>query len=354
MKKNKLILLQLFIAFTLICTSVYAAVDTTISVSASSTDVKKGDEITVTLALDKVDANKKVESVEGYINYNKDIFEKVTADNIEKTSDNTVKIGDEELPVEDLTNKTEVTNSDAYVAFNGSPSSENDIKLVVDFKNGITKNTELLKMKFKVKADAKLGTVTNAISYEMFQITAGNETGGDITKNINVTVVSDEEQPKPEHEHKWKENTSKGKSATCTEDGYKFFECTEEGCTETKKETIKATGHKFGDWKVTKEATTTAEGEKQRECSVCKKVETEKIAKKTDNTNKNTNKNTNTNNTNTNKANTNKTNTNTNTDNTVAGSKIPATGSKVYVMPAILLIVLAYISYNKYMKYKDI
>lgn len=351
MKKNKLILLQLFIAFTLICTSVYAAVDTTISVSASSTDIKKGEEITVTLALDKVDADKKVESVEGYINYNKDILEKVTVDNIEKTSDNTVKIGDEELPVEDLTDKTEVTNSDAYVAFNGSPSSGNDIKLVVDFKNGITKDTDLLKIKFKVKADAKLGTVTNAISYDMFQITAGNETGGDITKNINLTVVSEEETPDPEHEHKWKENTSKNKAATCTEEGYKFFECTEEGCTETKKETVKATGHKYGSWKVTKEPTTKAEGEKQRECSVCKNVEKEKIAKKTDD--KNTNKNTNTNNTNknTNKANT---NSNTNKDNTVAGTKIPQTGSKVFVVPAIVLIVLAYVSYNKYMKYKDI
>lgn len=354
MRKNKLILLQLFIAFTLICTSVYAAVNTTISVSASNTTIHKGDEITVTLSLEKVEANKKVESVEGYINYNKDILEKVTVDNIEKSETNTVKIGDEELPVEDLTNKTEVTTSDAYVAFNGSPSSGNDIKIVVDFKNGITSNTDLLKIKFKVKSDAALGTVTNAISYEMFQITAGTETGSDITKNINLTVVSDQE-PDTQHNHEWKENTSKSKAATCTEDGYKFYECTKDGCTETKKETIKATGHKYGEWKVTKEATTTSEGEKQRECSVCKNVEKQKIDKKA--SDKNTNKNTNNNVNNTNKVNNTNTNTNKNTntkDNTVAGANLPATGSKVVIVPAILLIALAYISYNKYMKYKDI
>lgn len=350
MKKNKLILLQLIIAFTLICTSVYAAVDTTIAVSTSSTTLHKGDEFTVTLALEKVDSSKKVESVEGYINYNKDILETITVDSIEKTASGTVKIGDEELPVENLTNKDEVSSSDAYVAFNGSPSSGNDIKLVIDFKNGVTSDLDLLKIKFKVKADADLGTVTNAISYEMFQITAGAETLPDITKNINLTVVS--EQPTPtEHEHKWKENTSKSKAATCTEEGYKFYECTEEDCTETKKETVKATGHKFGDWKVTKEATTKAEGEKQRECSVCKYAEKQKIEKKAStNTNK-TKNNTNTNtNKNTNKAN----NTNTNVDNTVSGTKIPAAGSKVVILPAVLLIVLAYVSYNKYMKYKDI
>ncbi len=350
MKKNKLILLQLIIAFTLICTSVYAAVDTTIAVSTSSTTLHKGDEFTVTLSLEKVDSSKKVESVEGYINYNKDILEPITVDSIEKTSNGTVKIGDEELPVEDLTNKNEVSSSDAYVAFNGSPSSGNDVKIVIDFKNGVSSNLDLLKIKFKVKADANLGTVTNAISYETFQITAGAETSADITKNINLTVVAEQNQ---EHDHKWKENTSKSKAATCTEDGYKFYECTVEGCTETKKETVKATGHKYGEWKVTKEATTSAEGEKQRECSVCKNVEKQTIAKKTPTNNTNTNK---TNNTNTNKTNTNtnKTNTNTNTDNTVAGNKIPAAGSKVVILPAILVIVLAYVSYNKYMKYKDI
>ena len=54
-------------------------------------------------------------------------------------------------------------------------------------------------------------------------------------------------------------------------------------------------------------------------------------------------------NTNTNK----NSNTNTNkTDNSVAGTVLPATGAKVIIIPAIILIVLAYVSYNKYMKYK--
>lgn len=290
MKKNKLILLQLMIAATLICTSVYAAVNTTISLSASGTTVHRGDEITVTLALEDVDSSKKVESIEGYINYNKDILETVTVDSIEKNENGTVKIGDEELPVEDLTNKTEVSSTDSYVAFNGSPSSGNDIKIVIDFKNGISSDVELLKIKFKVKSDAELGTVANAISYEMFQITAGNETLPDITKNINLTVEKvATEEPDNTPENKPVNNTNTNKNTN---------------------NTVK-------------------------------------------NTNTNTTKNNATKNTNTNTAK--QTNSaNSNKDNTVAGASIPAAGSKVVILPVIVLIVLAYISYNKYMKYKNI
>ena len=67
--------------------------------------------------------------------------------------------------------------------------------------------------------------------------------------------------------------------------------CTEPGLTEGKhcsvcntvikaQETVPATGkHSFGDWKITKAATCTAEGTQTRTCSGCGKVETQTIAK---------------------------------------------------------------------------
>ena len=67
--------------------------------------------------------------------------------------------------------------------------------------------------------------------------------------------------------------------------------CTKTGLTEGKhcsvcntvikaQETVPATGkHSFGDWKITKAATCTAEGTQTRTCSVCGKVETQTIAK---------------------------------------------------------------------------
>ena len=83
MKKNKLILVQVFIILILLCTSVYAA-STTIGLSASSTSLNKGDTVTVTLSLQDVDSSKKVESIEGYINYNTNVIEAISVDSIQK------------------------------------------------------------------------------------------------------------------------------------------------------------------------------------------------------------------------------------------------------------------------------
>ena len=93
MKKNKLILLQLFVAFTLICSSVYAAVNTTIAVKASKDSVLRGEKVSVTLSLENVE-NEKVEEVEGYVNYDSDIIEPITFESIKKDAENKVKIGD--------------------------------------------------------------------------------------------------------------------------------------------------------------------------------------------------------------------------------------------------------------------
>lgn len=74
------------------------------------------------------------------------------------------------------------------------------------------------------------------------------------------------------HEHV-KENIV---PATCTEDGSKTVVC--EDCGETiSTEVIPATGHSFGDWTVTKEATCFEDGEESRTCPVCKYVETRPI-----------------------------------------------------------------------------
>lgn len=80
------------------------------------------------------------------------------------------------------------------------------------------------------------------------------------------------------HEHV-KENIV---PATCTEDGSKTVVC--EDCGETiSTEVIPATGHSFGDWTVTKEATCFEDGEESRTCPVCKYVETRPIFANSDN-----------------------------------------------------------------------
>ena len=289
MKKNKLILLQLFIAFVLICTSVYATVNATIDVSTSETTVEAGKNVSVKLSLKNVD--KKVTNIEGYINYNKDVLENLTVDSIEKNEDGTVKIGNETLKVEDVT--TGVSGSDSGISFNGDPSSNNDSKIVIDFKDGITSDTDLLTINFKVKSTAKIGDIEKAISYSMFVITAGDETSEEITKDVSLTI----------------------KAAT--------------------------TSNPDDDNKPSDDDKKPDEGDK--------KPDDDKKPSEDDNK-KNTTNNA-VNNANTNKVN----NTNTNTkDNTVAGTTIPAAGAKLIVIPAIVLIVLAYLTYNKYRDMKDI
>lgn len=301
MKKNKLILLQLFVAFTLICSSVYAAVNTTIAVKASKDSVERGEKISVTLSLENVE-NEKVEEVEGYVNYDSDIIEPITFESIHKNAQNKVTIGDEELIVEDVT-KGNLSASSGYIGFNSDPSSGNDTRFVIEFKDGVTEDVDLMTIDFVVKEDASLGEIKNAITYSTFVVTADSETSEEITKNVSLTVKAKQAPTDDDNENKNTNTNENTNSNTNTNDNKN-----------ENKNTNKADDKK--------------------------------------NENKNTNKNTNTNtNKDTNKAG----NTNTNTkDNTVSGTTLPATGAKMIIIPAIVLLVLAYVSYNKYMKYKNV
>ncbi len=280
--KTKLIILQVFIAIILISTSVYAAIDTTIGVKVSKSILYRGDTVDVTLSLSNVKSDKKITNVEGYINYDKDVLETITYDSIVKDENKKVTIGDETLPVEDASN---VQSSSAFVLFNGSPESDNDAKILIDFNNGLTKDSDLITIKFKVKSNASIGDVENAIKYS-FVVKSNEEKTEEITKNVNLTV---KETIKDENKN------------------------------ETKNET---------------------KNESKLEDTVGK-VDNKNV-------NKNTNKNTNTN-TKNNAVN----NTNT-TDNSVSGTKLPATGAKIFIIPAIVLIALAYISYNRYIRMRGI
>ena len=299
MKKNKLILLQLVIAFTLICTSVYAAVNTTIELKVSNGVVKRGEKVAVTLSLKDVN-EEKIESIEGYINYNKNVIEPIDINSIEKNEDNTITIGSQKLPLEDLTNATieNMTSTSDSVAFNGNPAGDedNDSRIVIDFKEPITADTDILTINFTVKSDATLGEIKQAITYSLFVVTADAGQSEQITQDVAITVEAVQNKDDDDDDANKDTNTNTNDSA-----------------------------------------------------------------KENKNSNQNTNKNTNTNtnkNTNTNRntnqnVNNNK-NTNSNTDKTTADSTLPATGARIIAVPAIILMIIAYVCYNRYMKYKDI
>ena len=71
-------------------------------------------------------------------------------------------------------------------------------------------------------------------------------------------------------------------AATCTTDGYEREICTRENCGAVQNyKLIPATGHRFGEWRTTKEATCTEAGEQARSClnSGCAETETQEIPK---------------------------------------------------------------------------
>ena len=201
MKKNKLVLANIILlALILVCTSVYATVNTTISLKADKTSLKRGDTVTVTLSLSGVEASKKVTSVEGYVNYDQNVFEKINYDSVVKGSDNKLTIGSESLPVEDVTNGAN-TGSTAFVGINFDPASDNDTRFVIDFNEGVASDTDLISVKFKVKSNASLGDVANAIEYKAFVITTGTESSSEksaeITKTLGVKVVANSNPDEP-------------------------------------------------------------------------------------------------------------------------------------------------------------
>lgn len=78
----------------------------------------------------------------------------------------------------------------------------------------------------------------------------------------------------PKHTHSWSE-WKITKEATCTDAGEKERTCE---CGDKETSTIDATGHSIGNWTITKDATCTINGEKQALCTTCNQTVTESIA----------------------------------------------------------------------------
>ena len=165
----------------------------------------------------------------------------------------------------------------------------------IDMSKEITTATTLAKLTFKIKDDAKAGEVEIKVAYDQIDIfdMNMNDVVFDTISNT-VTIVC---------KHTW-DSSEVTNPATHTTEGTKTYTCT--SCGKTKTESIPViadhtfegdwksnadshwqhcdcgakgtvTAHTYDDWKVTKEATETEKGSKERSCSVCDYKETAKI-----------------------------------------------------------------------------
>ena len=99
---------------------------------------------------------------------------------------------------------------------------------------------------------------------------------GEKSKHCTVCDAKEDVQEIPALGHDFVSKVTK--KATCTTDGILTYTCSR--CNETKTETIKATGHKWSNWKRTAAATVFKPEVQTRKCSACNKSETRNVGKK--------------------------------------------------------------------------
>ena len=99
---------------------------------------------------------------------------------------------------------------------------------------------------------------------------------GEKSKHCTVCDAKEDVQEIPALGHDFVSKVTK--KATCTADGTLTYTCSR--CDETKTETIKATGHKWSNWKRTAAATVFKPEVQTRKCSACNKSENRNIGKK--------------------------------------------------------------------------
>ena len=144
----------------------------------------------------------------------------------------------------------------------------------------------------KLYDDTYIASVTNKDGVTLGQFTNGKRSGWLYSVNgadpdvgacvyelndgdeviFHYTDDYKKENTKEEHQHNWGTGVVT-KAATCTAAGVMTYTCV---CGETRTETIPATGHKYGGWKVASGATVFAPAVQTRTCSACGKTETRK------------------------------------------------------------------------------
>ena len=310
MKKKILLALYIIIAFVVLCSNVYATVTTDLSLTRDKDKVKAGEDVIVSVNLRNISS--KIASVTGYIDVDENVLNGISEDMIVKNNGKVeVVSGGNTQELTYAYAPTEPTDVDIIFNTNSEATEGHDIFFTEDFKTDLTADSVILKLKVTVKHNVSNGDLERAVKIvdlvaESTTTVSGTTTSdksdklsADVTITVDNTVPIDPTPANNTQNQNTNTNTNSGSQNTNTN-------------TNTNKNT-------------------------------------------NTNTNTNTNKNTNTNtNTNTNKNTNTNSNTNANTDNTVAGNRIPATGAGSIIIPGLVLCLLGFVSYKKYMNYRDV
>ena len=311
--KKKILVFYIIIALVLLSSNVYAAFNVELTLDKDKTSVKAGEEIIVFVNLKNI--SEKVSSVKGYIDVDENVLSGVSENMIVKNSKGKVEV----ISNGEVTNELSYAyapNSltEANLVFNLSDTArkDHDVFFDEDFPNDLSKDSVILKLKFNVKDGIQDGNLEKAVSVSGLTAESSKEVDGtfvtekveNLSADVTIVVKNDKSDPQ-DNENKNADNENKN--------------------TDNENKNVDNTNKN-----------------------------TDNQNKNVDNTNKNTNTNTNNTNKNTNNSNTKNTNTNTNKDNTVSGNRLPATGAKTIIIPGVIIALLCFVSYKKYMNYKDV
>lgn len=157
------------------------------TVSSTKTSLKPGEEITVTVSVADIQMGEKgINTIEGNLQYDKDIFEEVKSNSIQAQSNWTTTYNDES-------------------------STLNGKFLAVNLSEGVKENTNIFSVKFKVKKNITESKTTQ-INFKDITSNDGADLVSVGTKSVNITInVSEEikEESKNEIKNEIKKETEK-------------------------------------------------------------------------------------------------------------------------------------------------
>ena len=149
--------------------------------------------------------------------------------------------------------------------------------VIVDIKKNIDDNSSSSSENFENESsyfESISSEISSGIAEESSSVSEPESEPETESKPPESSSKPEQETPPP-HTHTY--SVEKTVKPTCTEDGYTVYKCS---CGESYKTNgTAALGHSWGEWKTTKEPTTAAEGEKQRNCTRCGEKEIKSIEK---------------------------------------------------------------------------
>lgn len=191
MREKKFILLGTIIfIIMLVTTNVYATETGTFkaSATASSTKLKPEEETTITVAVSDINMGEDgINALEGYVEYDRNVFEEIKSSSIQSLNNWTTTYNDED-------------------------GNLNGKFLSVNLSAGVKENTQIFTIKFKAKKDIKETTSTK-INFKDLTSNDGTNliNAGTKTVELTVDVPKDEPQkPSTDNENKIENPTNSG------------------------------------------------------------------------------------------------------------------------------------------------